>query len=52
MAKEKGVIICVDKKYFENVFEPGRKALQQKFKLANFSQKNYTAYLAKRKLRL
>lgn len=49
--RNKIVSIKVDKIYFENIFEPGRKALQNKLGI-NFSQPKYTAYIAMKKLNI
>lgn len=45
------VSIKVDKIYFDRIFEPGRKTLGVKIG-RNFTQKEYTAYLARKKLRI
>ena len=45
------VSIRVDKDYFDKVFEPDRKKLSQKIG-KNFNQREYTAYLARKKLRI
>lgn len=45
------VSIKVDKMYFDRIFEPDRKKLGVKIG-RNFSQKEYTAYLARKKLKI
>jgi len=47
----KPVSMNVDKLYFDRIFEPGRKKLSQKVG-RNFTQREYTAYLARKKLRI
>ena len=45
------VSIHVDRVYFDRVFEPDRKKLGLKIG-RNFTQKEYTAYIARKKLRI
>lgn len=45
------VSIKVDKMYFDRIFEPGRKAIGVKIG-RNFTQREYTAYLARKKLKI
>ena len=48
MAKSNdGVTIKVHKSYYEKIFEPERRRLQNKFGLSNFSQMKFTEYLSK-----
>lgn len=41
--------IAVDKSFFDNVFEPGRKKMQKQMKLSNLSQTDFTRILSKNK---
>ena len=43
----KRVGILVDKGFFDKVFEPERIRLQNKFGVKNFSQREFTSYVAK-----
>lgn len=46
------VCINVDKSYFEKVFEPERKRLQKKWNINQFTQRQFTAVLAKSKINI
>lgn len=37
----KTVTVAMDRGFFDNIFEPGRKATQEKFGLTNLSQKDF-----------
>ena len=49
IVKRDRVTIVVDRSYFEHVFEPGRKRMQNKIGLSNLTQPAYTAMLARAK---
>lgn len=44
--RNKNVCIKVDKVYFDKIFEPERRKLQNKLGV-NFTQSNFTAYMAR-----
>ena len=39
---QKKVVIAVDKKFFDNIFEKKRKEMQNKIGIKNLSQSNFT----------
>jgi hypothetical protein len=47
----KPVSLKVDKMYFDRIFEPNRRKLSTKIG-RNFTQREYTAYLARKSLRI
>ena len=44
------VTIAVDKRFFENVFEKGRKKMQKQLGVTNLSQANFTKMIRELKL--
>ena len=48
----KSVTIQVDKNFFENIFEPERKKLQNQLGMHKFTQSNFTSYLERAGLKL
>lgn len=50
--KNRPVTLRVDKHYFDKVFEPARKRMQNRLGLSKFTQPQFTAYLAKSKMKI